>query len=347
MTFQPDYNNIIQAITNRVPDRLPLYEHNISPVVVEKILGKQLPDIQGSLDDRKEYFRIYTQFCMDHGYDVVPFEGCVTEIIQGGEALCGRTGSIIHDLNDIEQYPWEEKVAEYFDRFDLSFKALKEVMPKGMKAVGGVGNGIFEITQDFVPLTELAYLQMDEPEVYTELWTRVGDMVSSIWKRFLESYADSYAVCRMGDDLGFATSTLINPRDISSHVLPQYKRVVELVHSHDKPFLLHSCGAIFPVMNEIIREVKIDGKHSNEDNIAPFSKWVELYKDRIALFGGIDMNVLCLQTEAEIAEYVGELLGLAGKLPGIAIGSGNQIADYVPPASFQAMVETVRKFRGE
>ena len=347
MNFEPDYRNIALAALNKFPYRLPLYEHNISPEVVEAILGKQLPDLQGSLADRKEYFRLYTNFCKENGYDVVPFEGCITELIQGGEALCGRTGSIIHTMKDLEEYPWDDKVEEYFNRFELSFQALTEVMPAGMKAVGGIGNGIFEVVQDFVPLTELAYLQIDEPEVYAELWKKVEQLMLTIWQRFLVTYADTYAVCRMGDDLGFATSTLISPQDISTHIIPGYAHIGELVHSFNKPFLLHSCGAIFPVMDEIIAKANINAKHSNEDNIAPFQTWIELYSDRIGLFGGVDMNVLCLNKGPEITDYVNEILHCMKGLPGLAIGSGNQIADYVPPESFLTMVETVRRFRGE
>jgi hypothetical protein len=42
---------------------------------------------------------------------------------------------------------------------------------------------------------------------------------------------------------------------------------------------------------------------------------------------------------------VNEILTYCEGKKGIAIGSGNQIADYVPPEGFIAMVETVNEFR--
>lgn len=39
MKFQPDYHNIVDAAYNRVPARLPLYEHLISWSAMEEILG--------------------------------------------------------------------------------------------------------------------------------------------------------------------------------------------------------------------------------------------------------------------------------------------------------------------
>jgi uroporphyrinogen decarboxylase len=163
----------------------------------------------------------------------------------------------------------------------------------------------------------------------------------------LDRYRDAFAVCRMGDDLGFRSATLIAPDQIREHIIPQYQRIVSLVHRHDKPFLLHSCGRIYEVMEDLIETVGIDAKHSNEDSIDPFRVWLEKYGDRIGNFGGVEMNVLCLNTEAEIKGYVREVLEYAQAYPGVAIGSGNQISSYVPPAGFIAMTEAVRDFRGE
>ena len=56
-------------------------------------------------------------------------------------------------------------------------------------------------------------------------------------------------------------------------------------------------------MDDLI-ELKIDAKHSNEDDIAPFIKWVDTYSSRIGLFGGIDVNTLCLKSYDDIYKEV-------------------------------------------
>ena len=66
----------------------------------------------------------------------------------------------------VEEFPWDRKLAEYVELYDEDFRALREALPEGMKAVGGIGNGLFETLQDFVPFQELPFLQMDEPEAY-------------------------------------------------------------------------------------------------------------------------------------------------------------------------------------
>lgn len=344
----PDYTRIVAAARNRTAPAPPLYEHAISKMVTGVIMNLDLSCmLAGDERDKEEAFRRESHYLASIGYDVYPFEGCITELVQGGQALMGRAGALIHDHTELEDYPWETLPDRYFDRFDPYFRALSRALPPGMLAVAGVGNGVFEIAQDFVPLTELAFLEVDHPETFSRLWQCIGDAMLEIWDRFLATYSETFCVCRIGDDLGFKTSLLVRPETIREHILPQYKRIVNLVHSYRRPFLLHSCGAIWDVMDDLIDYCKIDAKHSNEDAIAPFSRWVDLYGDRIGNFGGIDMNVLCTEDEKGIHEYVHDVLGHVAGYPGVAIGSGNQIADYVPPEAFLAMVETVREFTAQ
>ncbi|MBP5206964.1 MAG: hypothetical protein J6330_00735, partial [Clostridia bacterium] len=151
---------------------------------------------------------------------------------------------------------------------------------------------------------------------------------------------------RFGDDLGYKSNTLMPHDDIRTHIIPQYKRVIDMVHAGGKPFLLHSCGSIFGVFDDLIA-AGIDAKHSNEDQIAPFTEWVERYGDRIGNFGGVDVDVLCHCSEKEIGERVREILKKCEGRGGIAFGSGNSIAGYVPVENYLAMLRAVREYRGE
>lgn len=345
--YEPDFSAIVDAALNRKPSRLPLYEHMVSPAVLSALTSKDVTALlAGEQRDKEEGFRIAAEYLAGIGYDVFPYEGCMVELIQGGNGLMGRSGPLISTRRDIDEFPWEEIPRRYFEMFDSSFRALSRVLPPGMKAIAGVGNGIFEVVQDFVPLTDLSYLEVDEPETFELLWVRVGDLLLNVWEMFLERYDEYFCLYRFGDDLGFKSSLLIKPETIREHILPQYRRIIELIHTTGKPFLIHSCGAIFEIMEDLISLCGIDAKHSNEDTIAPFDRWVREYGDRIGLFGGIDMNVLCTEDERGVRSYVRELLDRLGETPGIAVGSGNQIADYVPPEGFLAMVEEINLYRG-
>ena len=341
MSFQPDYHNLLDAANNREAKRLPLYEHIISNSVMGAILGEDL----GRLD-RASYFRRFCRFFREMGYDTVSYECCITSVLPGGGALGRHVDGAIHTRGDFEAYPWDKLEDLYFSRFSREFDALRDAMPDGMLAVGGVGNGIFEIAQDLVGYIDLCYMKADDPALYGDLFRKVGDVVVSIWERFLAGWGDVYCVCRMGDDLGFKSTTLISDGDIRDHIIPQYKRVIGVIHAAGKPFLLHSCGNIFNVMDDLIG-AGIDAKHSNEDQIAPFPVWVERYGDRIGNFGGIDTDAVCRLPEKEMRKYIEDVIGACSGHGGFAFGSGNSIPDYVPAGQFLRMNRIVREIRGE
>ena len=163
----------------------------------------------------------------------------------------------------------------------------------------------------------------------------------------IRRYDDLFVFYRMGDDLGFKTSTLLEPDTIRQHILPQYKRIVSLVHQSGKKFLLHSCGNIFEIMEDIL-DTGIDAKHSNEDEIAPFEEWINRYSDRIGLFGGIDVNILCQNPYDDVYRMVLEKgKKFRNMTAGYGLGSGNSIPEYVPVDGFMAMVDAAKKIREE
>jgi uroporphyrinogen decarboxylase len=278
-------------------------------------------------------------------YDTVSFEVCVTDLLPGHGAIMGGKAGPIQNRNDFEQYPWDQLPELYWQKAEKQFIALSEMMPEGMKAIGGIGNGVFEISEDLVGMEYLAYMQIDDPRLHADLYQKIGDLMYALWDKFLNQFADIFAVCRFGDDLGFKSGFLLSPANIRSHIMPQYKRIIDLIHSCNMPFLWHSCGCIFDIMDEMI-EMKIDAKHSNEDQIAPFDKWIELYGGKIGLFGGFDLNLFYLEKPEVIKRKViedGQRFRQSAK--GYALGSGNSIPDCVPVDGYMAMVEAVKYIR--
>ncbi len=344
--FQPDHRHFDAVMNNRRPERLPLYEHIIDPRIMEQVLDVPFAELAGGGPaDVREFLRHYCRFFREMTYDVVSFEICVTDILPGHGALSGGGPGPIQSRTDFEAYAWEELPEIYWRHAQTWFEILIEELPPGMLAVGGVGNGVFEISEDLVGLEYLPFVQVDDPDLYRDLFRRIGDLLESLWKRFLEQHAAAFAACRIGDDLGYKTSLLTNPATVRERIVPEYRRLIELVHTAGKPFLWHSCGCIFAVMEDFVA-AGIDAKHSNEDAVAPFSRWIQAYGDRIGLLGGFDMEFLCHRDPAEIASGV-ERLGREYRAAarGYALGSGNSIPDYVPVANYLAMIEGAQMIR--
>jgi uroporphyrinogen-III decarboxylase len=120
-------------------------------------------------------------------------------------------------------------------------------------------------------------------------------------------------------------------------------------HHIDLPFISKAAGRPMGLQGSKEADyiaLGIDAKHSNEDQIAPFEKWIDLYNDRIGLFGGIDVNTLCLNGYDDVYREVLEKgARYRRKARGYGIGSGNSIPEYVPVDGFLAMVEAVKEIR--
>ena len=347
--FIPDYRNVVNAALNRKSGRIPLYEHIISEKIMEEIQGKKFADLfNGEYKDKVEFFRHYCGFFRDAGYDTVSYECCAGPAMPGSGSLGGHKEGAIKTRADFDAYPWDSIPLIFFERYGECFRALEEAMPPGMKGIGGVGNGIFECVQDITGFEGLCYIREDDPELYEALFQKAGIMLYAIWEQFLKESGDLFCVCRFGDDLGFKSNTLLGADDIRNLIIPQYRRVINLVHAKGKPFLFHSCGCIFNVMDDIIAGAGIDAKHSNEDVIAPYSRWIDDYGSRIGNFGGIDTDVLCESSTVDLAPYVSSIYSLCEKKGrGAAIGSGNSIPEYVSPARYSVMLDTVRSLRND
>ena len=344
--FVNDYRHMLDVLSNRRPRRLPIYEHIISPEIMEKILGVQFAAlVNGSPADQHEFFVQYCRFFQEMTYDTVSFEMTIVDILPDHGAIFGGRPGPIQTPEDFANYPWDELPELYWRVAGPQFEALSRTLPPGMKALGGVGNGVLEISEDLVGFQHLAYMQVDNPELFAALYRKIGDLMVRLWVEFLERYGEQYAICRFGDDLGFKTSTLVSPTTIREHIIPQYARVINLIKGAGKPFLWHSCGKIFAVMEDVIA-LDINAKHSNEDAIAPFDEWIARYGDRIGLLGGIDVDILCQKPPQEVVEDVfAKGTRFRDNARGYALGSGNSIPEYVPVEGYLAMIEAAKRIR--
>ncbi|MFH0758207.1 MAG: uroporphyrinogen decarboxylase family protein [Bacteroidota bacterium] len=343
--FQPDYTQILEVLHNRRPSRLPLYEHHIDVPFISKALGKEIILAGSNSGDLDHYYAELLRFWRNMTYDALDYEAPVCDILPGHGAIFGGRPGPIRTRSDFEKFPFDDIPRIFWETYTPHLESLARVMPPGMKAYGGCGYGIFETSQDLVGYEQLCVLLYEDPDLFADLFIRTGDLYEKLWIEMVRKYSDLFVFFRMGDDLGFKTSTLLPHETIIRHILPQYKRVIRAVHRGGKKFLLHSCGDIFPVMEEIIA-CGIDAKHSNEDQIAPFDRWISLYNDRIGLFGGIDVDLLCQNPYDEVfRQVVDSGTRFRAITRGWGLGSGNSIPGYVPLEGFMGMIDAAREIR--
>ena len=73
---------------------------------------------------------------------------------------------------------------------------------------------------------------------------------------------------------------MIAPQHLRQYVFPIQAQVARIAHEAGMPFLLHACGNLELVMDDVIDDVGIDVKHSFEDVIEPVESFAARYADR-------------------------------------------------------------------
>ena len=92
-------------------------------------------------------------------------------------------------------------------------------------------------------------------------------------------------------------------------------------------------------MPDLIEDVRIDAKHSFEDVIVPVEEFKQRWGARVAVLGGVDVDLLSRGTEEDVRRRTRQILEACAPGGGYACGSGNSITNYMPTGNYLAMIE--------
>ena len=160
--------------------------------------------------DYENFYKKIVGFWKDTTYDAFDYEAPICNIYPGHGAIMGGRPGPIQTRDDFNKYPFDDIPKLFWEEFTPHLDAIRKVMPAGMKAFGGCGYGIFESSQDLVGYEYLCVMQYMDPELFRDIFLKIGDLYEELWTEMIRRYDDIFVFYRMGDDLGFKTSTLLN-----------------------------------------------------------------------------------------------------------------------------------------
>lgn len=349
----PDFGRMDRVLRRQgEPDRIPFYEHLADAEIMEAITDLPIARYDQSTSEGKEqYVKGLIRFYYELGFDNVPFE--VGPLLPDRRTLLGQDTALlpharrgwqdehcgpVQTVEDLERYPWPRPDSACDYGF---FEMVARNLPDGMKIIGGAAGGVFEHVSWLMGLEPLSLAMYDDPKLAEGLFERVGTLLLEINRRLLQ--IGGIGALRMGDDMGFKTSTMLSADQIRQHVLPWQQRIVELAHEHGVPFVLHSCGNLEGIMDDLIDWVGIDAKHSFEDVIMPAAEAKRRYGGRIAILGGVDVDYLSRHSVDEVRAYTRKMIEECAPGGGWALGTGNSVPNYVPVENYLAMLDEGRK----
>ncbi|MHB9037242.1 MAG: uroporphyrinogen decarboxylase family protein [Armatimonadota bacterium] len=336
----PDFSQFLKVLArDGKPDHLPFYEHIASAGFIAR---RTSTDFDKMPFGSKEYWNVYVDFWLGLGFDCVPMEIPLRCSLGGKNTGALSAGSeanaVICSSEDFENYDWpDESNPIDFSHFDV----IADLLPDGAKIVGGVCMGPFEWVSEMMGVMGLSYALMDDMELVELMFDKIGRLILSADRQL--ATIDAIGALRQGDDLGFNTSTFLSPDLLRRFVFPTYKHMAEEAHKNNKPFILHSCGNLGDVYDDLIDYCKIDAKHSYEDNILPVGEFKRIYGNRITPLGGLDVDVICRGTENELRTYVRKKIDECFHDGYWAFGTGNSLTDYMPVENYMIALDEAIK----
>jgi len=351
---EPDWQGLVRCVSRRgTLARVHHVELFIDGEVQDEICRRF--DLLTERDRTDPHFSFRRQVAVNRflGYDYVctSLEGVAPKLKTtttvdmspqpraGGRSFMEEHKGPVTNWDEFESYAWpdpEKASAESLEWFS-------ENLPEDMCIIATEYFGQFaEHLTWLMGYESLCYALYDQRDLVAAISRKLLEIQRAVLQRILEF--ERVKVVWGSDDMGFRTGTLISPADMREFVLPGHQLMSQMSHDAGRPYILHACGKLEPIMQDLMDDVKIDGRHSFEDVIEPVTDAYDRYGDRIAILGGIDVDFLCRADAEAVRLRTRRTLEHCMPGGGYCLGSGNSVANYIPLDNFLAMVDEGRSF---
>jgi len=124
------------------------------------------------------------------------------------------------------------------------------------------------------------------PDFAKKLIKTVADINFEITKRMLDRGGDLVAE---SDDIAEVKSPFFPPKIFKEFFFPYLKRLIEECHRRGLPYMKHSDGNRYPILDDLI-ELGVDGLHPIEPGVMDLADVKRRYGDRVFLRGNVDIT---------------------------------------------------------
>jgi uroporphyrinogen decarboxylase len=352
-SISPNWEGFLQSILRRgQPKRVHHIELFLDGEIKDALCQRY--DLTRDLDPNNPWYFHQREIAIQRylGYDYVSAGAEIAEMPfhrtniedtaefkrSGGRAFMDEHAGPITSWDEFEQYPWPDPLQATTRTLEWYEKNL----PDDMCVVGGLIGHFAENLAWLMGYETLCYKLYDEPALVQAIYERTLSMDSHMTRLLLQF--PRVKVIWGSDDMGFRSGPLISPTAMRQYVLPGHKVLADLSHAAGRAYILHSCGKLDSIMDDLIYNVRIDGKHSYEDVITPPEQAKNLWGEHISILGGLDLDFLCRHDENSVRQRTHAILEKCFPGGGYCLGTGNSVANYIPIDNYLAMLDEGRRF---
>ena len=242
-------------------------------------------------------------------------------------------------IEELEDFHWPS--VEWFD-FSNVREELGAYEDFSIMATGG---SIFQHITYVRGMQEFLIDMAGEPHLAEFLFDKFSDFYFDYYSEMFSQAGDLIDVFALADDFGTQSSTLISLRMFNRQVAKHLQRMIDLAHSHDMKFLLHTCGNIrtwIPRFAEMGIDILDPIQPECMDPVAVKQE----YGDIICLRGGISVQQTMVNgTPEQVREEVKRVVTGCMQGGGYILSPGHPVLqDDVPTENIIAMYDAGFEF---
>jgi uroporphyrinogen decarboxylase len=249
--------------------------------------------------------------------------------------------------SDVDAFPWPDPLdpARFIGLREAILRIQAE--PKAV-TVGFIHAGMMELFAFMRGFSDYFTDFAGNPKLAGKIMDRVLMMQLAYWEKVFEIAGDLIDVALVHDDYAGQNQMLISPRTYRQLCKPRHKQLCDLIHSRSKAkVFLHSCGAIRPVIPDLI-EIGVDILNPVQVSATGMDSAElkrEYGKDLVFWGGGVDtQNVLGSGTPQLVRDEVKRRITDLMPGGGFVFAAVHNIQQNVPPENILAMWETLQEF---
>jgi len=338
---QPDFERVHKALLCQEPDRVPLGELKMDPMIKDAFMGKP---VRTAAED--------VEFWATAGYDYVRLRGKYDFQYTGAQVKQGDYN--VYAKEESRKWaPQHDGVItsdEGFERFDwptvesVDFSNVEEIggnLWDGMKIITGC-TGIFESIWMLMGLETFSMALADNPDLVARMFDRLGQLHLDIFRNAAD--IENVGAMWYTDDVAYTEGLMVSPKVLREHVFPWMRKMKQVCDEKNLPMLFHSDGDITEVLEDLL-DIGINALQPIEPKAMDIAELKRDIGDRVCLIGNIDLGyTLTRGTPDEVRAEVRQRIHDCAPGGGYMVGSSNTVTNYVPIENFRAMIDAAFEF---
>ena len=146
--------------------------------------------------------------------------------------------------------------------------------------------GVFSTLRDLRKMNNALMDTAAEPEMVEAYMEKFTPFIVNMVHLIADCGTDGVI---LGDDWGMQFSPFISPASFRELFKPVYKKVADACHERNIDLMLHSCGFVLPLVDDMI-DAGIDVFQFDQPEAAGSSLWAEKYSSKAAFYCPVDIQ---------------------------------------------------------